>query len=579
MITWRQAKRRETIMSQVSTTSRHPMRVGVCIRVAFGSPYGEGLLQYLTLLLNGAERLPITLNLLVASAKAFERWRDGLPDSLRDQVSISLLPDAAGSSEFLAGVQAFESEIDCWLSIRPDDPFIRNFHKPIVAIFADYVYAEYPMFFDPNVVAVAHATITDLQKNISQYICFSSFVKKRHLMAEFKIPEDRITVVPHAKFDYSRIAKVDFTTTSAAADRIRQFLSEPQSCLRDEAQHRHLSQYLRLFPFEEVRYIFVSTRNRPHKNTTITVQALKLLLRSYLDIKLITTAPMEWNNPHSLTFDKAVMTNHLHMDVVSINETPPDVHAALYKCAAVTVHPSPFEGGFPFTAFESISMGTPVLIANGPIAREFLPREAWPLFLFEPTSAAHLASRIKEVIRDRERVLQAQAQVLRAMPGSPAESVKEIIDVMIRACAAAPVGVVQLSEPVMAEFTNTGSGELVAVSGWHKSEDWGSWASDRRAVIRFWRAEGALIDTMDVLLSSPPVPPSQKFTLTVMLNGVPVAENVVWQGVKEMHIGSGIVDGLNEIVIHSHELFRPVDAGGSPDPRVLGIGVSKIRFG
>jgi glycosyltransferase involved in cell wall biosynthesis len=94
-------------------------------------------------------------------------------------------------------------------------------------------------------------------------------------------------------------------------------------------------------------------------------------------------------------------------------DLPRPEHAAFYHCAAVTVHPAIFEGGamaFPFQ--ESVSVGTPCLVARGPHIDECLEMfpELQP-WVFDPESPDALADLIRDTIHDRDQVLDQQMKI------------------------------------------------------------------------------------------------------------------------------------------------------------------------
>jgi glycosyltransferase involved in cell wall biosynthesis len=102
------------------------------------------------------------------------------------------------------------------------------------------------------------------------------------------------------------------------------------------------------------------------------------------------------------------------LDALSLPDLPPDVHAALYHCAMVTVHPSFFEGGigvFPFA--ESVSLGTPCLMARGPHSLEFLEQEpTYEPFIFDPYNVEALVALIRYSIENRVEILDTQVEIL-----------------------------------------------------------------------------------------------------------------------------------------------------------------------
>jgi len=102
-----------------------------------------------------------------------------------------------------------------------------------------------------------------------------------------------------------------------------------------------------------------------------------------------------------------------------MTDLPRDVHAAFYHCAALTVHPSIFEGGLgPFPFYESVSVGTPCLFADGPHVREFVGHEPMLTpYVFDPNDVAGLRALVVSTLANREGALADQAEVLKNLSG------------------------------------------------------------------------------------------------------------------------------------------------------------------
>jgi glycosyltransferase involved in cell wall biosynthesis len=236
-------------------------------------------------------------------------------------------------------------------------------------------------------------------------------VATRQLQGFFGVDAARIVVIKHAAPDLAA------DLPPLAPDRRRTAASHKYAAnrLRQHAVEREWS-YLVDFPFENVNYVAVSTQDRPSKNFPLIVEAVNLLnRRDYFGIKLFTTAALQEASVCLLPV--ALRETRLDFDFASMPDLPKAEHAAFYHCAAVTVHPSLFEGGataFPFP--ESVSLGTPCLLARGPHTEELL--QSYPEldpWVFDPYDADGLARLIRETIADRARVLAAQTESFERM--------------------------------------------------------------------------------------------------------------------------------------------------------------------
>jgi glycosyltransferase involved in cell wall biosynthesis len=175
--------------------------------------------------------------------------------------------------------------------------------------------------------------------------------------------------------------------------------------------------YLYEFPFEDVSYFVVSTQDRVSKNIGLAAEAAEQLVRSgQLDIKMITTAPINWGDTWT-RLPSLVEQYQLQHDVLSMHDLPRPAHASFYHCAQLAVHPSFFEGGqgvFPF--YEALSVGCPCIMADGPHTAEQAAIEPrLSKYLFNPFNKADLARLILHVVKNRDEVVEDQLSILKRM--------------------------------------------------------------------------------------------------------------------------------------------------------------------
>lgn len=304
-------------------------------------------------------------------------------------------------------------EVKSWLSLFPNQLSSRFLRAPVCTIFPDAIGLVYHDFSDyawsehgPPVLW--RERVRQTLKASSSVITFSSHVAQNQVVGLFGEDSSRIRVIPHAPPTLEGI--LPFVKGGMRNEETR---FQAAQILRRHALHKGLS-YLIDFPFEHVRFAAVSTQDRVTKNIRVTVEAIDRIVRGMGDsFKLIMTAQLHYGSTWTPT-PSTIEQSQLHFDVLSMHDLPRDVHAALYHCAELTVHPSVFEGGqgvFPY--YESISVGTPCLMADGPHVAEFMnvaPELAE--FVFDPHDGASLASLMLNCSSDRERVTALQAATL-----------------------------------------------------------------------------------------------------------------------------------------------------------------------
>lgn len=331
---------------------------------------------------------------------------------------------------------AKEQNVDVWFTLRPDHVDATSIPGAWTTLFADFLLFDYPF----QVHAALYAELAETTRvgalSADSIISFSEYVAKNHVEEEFNVPRSNISVVPHGTIDYFNTVrgeleshfKQKFSSPEQferhhAAEFLRAWLRraakvpmhkrEELGLLRmDTLGEEQLSSYVTTFPYEDVDFVFCSTQNRPNKNLITAAAAVADLIRQeHAGVKMIMTGNLLYQNP-SDPVGAYVAQNKLHNDILSLKQLPSAVHASLYRLAAVTVHPSPFEGSLPFTFSESLSLLTPVIMARGPAVDEFLTSSELDQFCFEPSSKMDLRRRIAHVLENRDAYLTKQLETL-----------------------------------------------------------------------------------------------------------------------------------------------------------------------
>lgn len=92
---------------------------------------------------------------------------------------------------------------------------------------------------------------------------------------------------------------------------------------------------------------------------------------------------------------KMIEDRGLQRDVISLPGVPNHVLAALYRLATLSVTPTQFEGGFPFTFSEAYSVGTPSIMSRIPVVTELLDDpELLSLMTFDPLDRDEMRRKI-----------------------------------------------------------------------------------------------------------------------------------------------------------------------------------------
>jgi len=235
-------------------------------------------------------------------------------------------------------------------------------------------------------------------------IAHSEHVAQRHGVKLLGLDERNISVVPHAPPDLAPI--LPFIKDRMKTPETRRLAA---GILRAYAAEKGL-EYLRSFPFEEVPFVFLATQDRVTKNVGRAAEVVRrLIVHERANLKLFTTAPV--HHGANWTLFPSVHDNHiLSRDIISVPDIPRDVHAAFFHCAEATIHPTFYEGIVgTLTFYESVSVGTPCLIAEGPHVRELLETEPQlDKLKFNPYDMAGLADLLMRVLSAPQAAWQSQ---------------------------------------------------------------------------------------------------------------------------------------------------------------------------
>lgn len=264
--------------------------------------------------------------------------------------------------------------VDGWINTFPHFTGSRLLKQHKAAMLPDAIAYDFPIGWDNNHhwgpqgefvtwLDIAHDTLS----NADAVIAHSKHVAHRHGVKLLGLNPDQIRVVPHAPPDLAPI--LPFIQDRTKTEETRK---KAAYILREYAALKGI-EYLRQFPFEEVPFAALATQDRVTKNVGRAAEAVRRMVRSDREnFKLITTAPVHSGATWTL-FPSVVENQQTHRDIISIPDLPREVHAALFHCATVIIHPTFYEGIVgSLTYYEAVSVGTPCIMGVGPHILELL---------------------------------------------------------------------------------------------------------------------------------------------------------------------------------------------------------------
>lgn len=315
------------------------------------------------------------------------------------------------AAALLAAYANAHVEVDGWINTFPHFTGSRLLKQRKAVLLPDAIPYDFPIGWDYNHYwgpegewvrwkDIASQTLSDGQAVIAH----SKHVAQRHGVKLLGLDEKLIRVVPHAPPDLAPI--LPFVSDRTKTPETRRLAA---NILRDYAATNGID-YLRNYPFEEVAFVMVATQDRVTKNVGRAAEAIRRMVRRDREnIKLFTTAPLHSGAGWTL-LPGLVEGQQFHHDLVSMPDVPREVHAALFHCATMTIHPTFYEGIVgTLTFYEAVSVGTPCIMGVGPHVRELLETQPeLASLVFDPYDIEAMIALIRQVMTDPEAAFQSQ---------------------------------------------------------------------------------------------------------------------------------------------------------------------------
>jgi glycosyltransferase involved in cell wall biosynthesis len=245
--------------------------------------------------------------------------------------------------------------------------------------------------------------MTESLASADHLITYSEYVKDAHIVKRQKISGNKVSVIRHGVVETQAVERGE-GSRQEALDVLHEYIDRKKSSM---------PKYLEGYRFDDVQFLFYSSQVRPHKNIEGLVAVYEKILREhYRPVKLVLTGKISGNERIMDLIDH----RGLERDVLSLPAVPNEVLAALYRLAALSVTPTMFEGGFPFTFTEAYSVGTPSVMSRIPVVTEIIKGEALlDMMTFDPRNRDEMLQKILWALDNRDELLEAQRPLFQAM--------------------------------------------------------------------------------------------------------------------------------------------------------------------
>ncbi len=280
----------------------------------------------------------------------------------------------------------------------------------------DLVTEDFPeLFADVSGMVANTRKCQQVLRSEQYFVTYCRNTKIRLMLDRYGKKDSQVIVIPHINNDmheYVTISENLNAKLNTEKDFSLAFSRSNLMCAKFRSSFANY-QYICSLNMEETRYIFYASQMRPHKNILTLVKAYEYLLRKrYCNIKLILTGNILVWEPLRLY----IKEKRLEYDVLSFLNLPAQELAAVYRCADLVVNPTLYEGGFPFTFGEGMSVGTPSVMSDIPQVREVVePFGLCEEMLFDPYDWRAMADKIEYALKNRDALYQKELPLYREL--------------------------------------------------------------------------------------------------------------------------------------------------------------------
>jgi len=306
---------------------------------------------------------------------------------------------------------------DVWLATNLLWPAFDSIKVTKVRVAPDLVTVPFAEGF--SILAPAKYT-DDIKKTIQNgqyFITYSCFIRDTLLVNDFGKKCGALRVIPHANNNllhhidiYSNTRHLKYP--SHVNVKYARFLTYMSGISQREYPWGWVNDYMCCLKWEDTRYIFYASQNRPSKNIVSLIKAYEYVLRrKYKQVKLVLTA----NPMGHIPVYNYVTEKNLQFDVIFMHGVSEAQLAGLYAGAELVVNPTLYEGGFPFTFAEGMSVGTPSVMGRIPQTLEGFEGYDCDEFLFDPHDWLDIADKICFGLDNREYLHDKQLPIYEKM--------------------------------------------------------------------------------------------------------------------------------------------------------------------
>lgn len=330
------------------------------------------------------------------------------------------------AQQIIRAIDGMKEPADVWYCPMAFWPEFNNITGTKVTCAPDLVTTEFATNFSVDKLSENTENVRKTIKGGTYFITYSEYLKNSLLVHTFGKQIDNIGVIPHSVNDTKRYIDVTKCFNKKGFD-YDVNIKYAKGILRSLADINTTS-YMRGtdiesgFDFTDIQYIFYASQLRGNKNILTLVKAYEYMLREKnVKVKLFLTCNLHDNK----VVQKYIFDHRLQYDILTFHGCTNPQLSALYKCAALSVNPTLYEGGFPFTFGEGMSVGTPSVMGRIPQVLEGIGDYDFDCCLFDPYSYKDMAEKIIYGLEHREELYKLQKPLFDKMKERTWEDVGE----------------------------------------------------------------------------------------------------------------------------------------------------------
>lgn len=260
--------------------------------------------------------------------------------------------------------------------------------------------------------------------NEKYFITYSGFIRRTLLLDRYGKNEENVVAIPHINNSMSEYITMPDTWSKLLNSQKDFTLSFAKSCVREVRKFHHAAddRFMETFDTDGIRFIFYASQYRPYKNILNLVKAYEYLLREkYVNFKLIMTCDLSKTDVLEYIWE-----HRLQYDVLCFHNVSAQQLASLYRCADLVVTPTLYEGGFPFTFGEGMSVGTPSVMSDIPQTRDVVePYGLADDILFDPYDWKAMVEKIEYGLANSRELYQRELTLYRDLEKRTGDVVAE----------------------------------------------------------------------------------------------------------------------------------------------------------